>query len=205
MWCNWVAAQLVPLVLVKMFMIDLHQDGIPRIYGEWTFPLQVVSLVCAVVTSFTFYATSWMPAGRVLEEDNLGKEDPSAWQQCQECNFPTPVIARHCSLCKICVWEREHHCFVTGNCLGRDNVQAFNLLYILCSTSGLLYLTVVMGAAWWRHVALVPREWLQGALSFYFLVRYSQVYLRVKRRRRRWKQRYPLFFAKEGEQADNWP
>ena len=173
MWCNWIAGQLVPLVLMKMFLLDLHQDGIPRIYGELAFPVQTLLWVWMSVTSFVFYASSWMPAGHVLEEDSVGKEGPACWQECHECNLPTPRIARHCPVCKVCVWERDHHCLVTGNCVGRDNVQSFSLLYILASTGGLLYLIMVMGGAWRYHVELLPREWLQGALSVYFLIRYS--------------------------------
>ena len=67
LWLNWVGAQFVPPVLVKLFVMDVLNVVIPGIYGEWAFVVQVVFFVLASVTTFSFYASSWMPAGRVTE------------------------------------------------------------------------------------------------------------------------------------------
>ena len=183
--------------MIIMFVVPFHQNSIPRLYGEWAFPVQVVLWVYASVLSFTFYAASWMPAGRVVEDDKVGKEGPECWTRCQECKLPVPLIARHCPRCKMCVWEHDHHCPVVSNCLGRDNIQVFRLLYILASASGFLYLVVVMGWAWWHHIELLPWEWVQGFQSIVFLVGNWIFYNNVKKRRRRLKEKYPMFFRKK--------
>ncbi|MEE6526743.1 hypothetical protein FKM82_027555, partial [Ascaphus truei] len=40
-----------------------------------------------------------------------------------------------CRLCGRVIWEQEHHCFFTGNCIGKSNMRNFVLfcLYSCCS------------------------------------------------------------------------
>ena len=206
MWCLWGGVQLVPPCLVKSFLLDLHYDTIPRIFGELAFPVQTALWVWTSMTLFTFYASSWMPLGRVLQEDKekVGKEGPAHWHECLKCGLSVPDIARHCGVCNVCVWERDHHCIVTGTCVGRDNVEAFKVLYILSAMGGLMYLLVVMGGAWMYHVELKPSEWFIGVISVFFLLAFTMIFFQLSKRRRRIKEKYPLFYNDEGELAHLW-
>ncbi|XP_045136200.1 palmitoyltransferase ZDHHC3-like [Portunus trituberculatus] len=143
-----------------------------------------------------------MPAGRVTQQHAAGKEGAPGWSEhCVECNQPRPDIARHCSVCKQCVWERDHHCRYVANCLGRDNVQAFMLMYVVVPTVTLMHLAILVGGAWWRQLSLTLFQCIQGATSLGIHVFFVFFMDEVRGRRRRLKQRYPAFFS--GEQ-DEW-
>ena len=44
---------------------------------------------------------------------------------CEMCNFPRPLRAHHCSVCKKCVLLMDHHCDFIGNCVGYRNFKQF--------------------------------------------------------------------------------
>ena len=48
-------------------------------------------------------------------------------------------------MCEACVVDRYHHSFLTGSCVGRDNVRAYRLLYVLGAVGGLVC-AAMMGA-----------------------------------------------------------
>lgn len=94
----------------------------------------------------------------------------------------------------MCIWERDHHCVFIGNCVGRDNISAFNLLCILTAACGLLYLAVVMGGAALLEKELTAADWILGFISLSLLLGCTYMYLYVWNRRRRMMQRFPRFF-----------
>ena len=198
MYLNSAAAQFLPLCFIGFFFVNLHREFIPRVYGSWAFWVRAAMWVSASVTSVLFYAISWMPAGRVTRQHAAGKEGEPGWYvHCVKCDQPRPDIARHCPVCQQCVWERDHHCRYVGNCLGRDNVQAFMLMYAWMPTVTLVHLAILVGGAWWRQLPLTLFQCIQGASSLalhIFFVFFIDV---VRGNRRRIKQRYPTFFSQD--------
>eukprot|EP00730_Choanoeca_flexa_P014729 TRINITY_DN6544_c0_g1_i1.p2 TRINITY_DN6544_c0_g1~~TRINITY_DN6544_c0_g1_i1.p2 ORF type:complete len:276 (+),score=23.21 TRINITY_DN6544_c0_g1_i1:205-1032(+) len=65
---------------------------------------------------------------------------------CAKCNKPRPPRAHHCSTCKGCVEDLDHHCGWSNTCIGKRNRKYFLLfvLYtlILCLYSGALMIRV---------------------------------------------------------------
>ena len=53
-----------------------------------------------------------------------------------------PPRSFHCHLCNYCILKRDHHCFVTGSCVGYHNQRIFVVfcLYTLISTTWAAYL-----------------------------------------------------------------
>ncbi|XP_045123749.1 probable protein S-acyltransferase 16 [Portunus trituberculatus] len=194
MWLNWGFMQFLPPVIAIFFLVDLHKTAIPRIYNESAFPVQVLLWVSMTVTSFCFYASSWIPPGRVSEREQGGRRAPNTWRACKLCRHDVPPIARHCQVCRMCIWERDHHCFFIGNCVGRDNINAFNLLCILTAACGFLYLAVVMGGAVLRERELQHADWILGFICLSLLLGCTHMYLYVRNRRTRMVQRFPIFF-----------
>ena len=72
---------------------------------------------------------------------------------------------------------------VTGTCVGRDNVEAFKVLYILSVMGGLMYLLVVMGGAWMHHMELKPWEWFHSIISVWFLFGFINIFFQLNKRR----------------------
>ena len=75
----------------------------------------------------------------------------------------------------------------------------------MASTAGLGYLVLVLGVAWWQGDEIWKQEWMPGVLGLFMFLMNLTIYLQVKGRRRRWKQRYPKFFRDDDEQTDDWP
>lgn len=196
MWLNWVTSQFLPPSLVRIFLMDLLKTVIPGIYDEWAFPVQVLLWVSVSVTTFTFYASSWIPPGRVSEKDLRGREVPNNWSDCTLCHHSVPIIARHCHICQVCIWERDHHCFFTGNCVGRDTIRVFKLLCLLTATNGFLYIIMVMAPLGYK-AELQPKDWFLGFVSSALCLFGLNMYNYVEKRRTRMKERYPMFFEKQ--------
>ena len=57
------------------------------------------------------------------------------WLHCKRCNIIVPKEYKitHCSDCKICVREQDHHCPWTGKCIAK-----YNLLYFYIFVNSLL-------------------------------------------------------------------
>lgn len=56
-------------------------------------------------------------------ENVNGVEMERKW--CSQCQFYRPPRAAHCYQCGLCVAVHDHHCGVTGGCVGSVNVRAF--------------------------------------------------------------------------------
>eukprot|EP01061_Rhynchopus_euleeides_P030881 TRINITY_DN51168_c0_g1_i1.p1 TRINITY_DN51168_c0_g1~~TRINITY_DN51168_c0_g1_i1.p1 ORF type:complete len:372 (+),score=109.32 TRINITY_DN51168_c0_g1_i1:53-1168(+) len=59
---------------------------------------------------------------------------------CKTCHIYRTPRASHCSRCDVCVDMFDHHCHVTGTCVGRRNIRPFVVF---------VYITAVAGAAAW--------------------------------------------------------
>lgn len=60
------------------------------------------------------------------------------------CLHPMQAREYHCSTCRICVSQYDHHCFWINNCVGKNNIIRFNIFLILTEISlvWLGYLTI---------------------------------------------------------------
>eukprot|EP00971_Amphidinium_carterae_P252889 5020488-Amphidinium_carterae.1 len=47
------------------------------------------------------------------------------WSLCRKCNAPRPPRTHHCSVCKCCVHDMDHHCPYINNCVGYGNRRVF--------------------------------------------------------------------------------
>jgi len=89
---------------------------------------------------------------------------PYGWSSCITCQVDAPPRSYHCQVCEMCVLKRDHHSFITGNCVGWSNMRRF---VPLC-----LHLTLYMSLT--AYITLVylndtiPIMTAEGA-PFYFL------------------------------------
>ena len=59
---------------------------------------------------------------------------------CPICKLPMPPNCTHCQDCKKCILRMDHHCAVTGQCIGDKNFKAFILTFFYGGVLGITLL-----------------------------------------------------------------
>ena len=69
-----------------------------------------------------------------------------AHKVCPECIIIQPKRARHCTICRMCVFKYDHHCPWLNNCIGARNIGIFYLfLLLLWVDLVMLFVGIVVG------------------------------------------------------------
>lgn len=67
---------------------------------------------------------------------------------CMVCLHPMQTREYHCSTCRICIGQYDHHCFWINNCVGKNNIVRFNIFLVLTEIAlvwlGYLAITVIV-------------------------------------------------------------
>eukprot|EP01063_Lacrimia_lanifica_P041628 TRINITY_DN9763_c0_g1_i1.p1 TRINITY_DN9763_c0_g1~~TRINITY_DN9763_c0_g1_i1.p1 ORF type:complete len:399 (+),score=118.25 TRINITY_DN9763_c0_g1_i1:44-1198(+) len=112
------------------------------------------------------------PKDDIYETVN-GKEVPRKW--CTSCHLHRPVRASHCATCDVCVDGLDHHCHITGTCVGKRNLLAFYsfLIFTLLAditVGGTAIYTLYLGAgAKMPSLALVALWCFLGFLLLFLM------------------------------------
>ena len=90
-----------------------------------------------------FMSVSCTDPGIVYAEASMAAED-GYYNRCDRCDLDRPRGARHCYDCGVCVMDLDHHCPLTGKCVGAKNADRFQVLLITVAVSllGVAMLTV---------------------------------------------------------------
>ncbi|GMT31191.1 hypothetical protein PFISCL1PPCAC_22488, partial [Pristionchus fissidentatus] len=112
--------------------------------------------------------------GRGGEDDDEEEEEEDGGKFCVECNRYSPIRSHHCPLCKYCVLRKDHHCYITGGCVGLGN-QRYFIVFLFWATVGtaigarfiFLYMDAVVAPwypfGWVQYIAPVAvGRWLLG-------------------------------------------
>lgn len=59
------------------------------------------------------------------EYETVLKGEEEGWSYCAICQIYQPPRTIHCSDCRVCVEEYDHHCPWMGTCIGKKNMGAF--------------------------------------------------------------------------------
>lgn len=94
-----------------------------------------------------------LPAEKPLLHLYLTNE---AHKVCPECVIIQPKRARHCTICRMCVFKYDHHCPWLNNCIGARNIGIFYLFLLLLWIDLVLILAgIVVG---WMLVFQGPED-----------------------------------------------
>lgn len=115
--------------------------------------------VLTVNVAFNYAASVLRSAGAVYECLPVPRKGEPVTQQgscdnytyCQNCQGPKPPGAHHCSVCRMCVVDMDHHCPFINNCIGRANLRNF-LLFLVWTVLSMVY---VLGLC----LALIRQHW----------------------------------------------
>ena len=65
--------------------------------------------------------------GNAMDINYVAEYPPTAFTFCKKCNVWRPPRCHHCSTCRRCVLQMDHHCPWVNNCIGYNNVRTFIL------------------------------------------------------------------------------
>jgi hypothetical protein len=127
------------------------------------------SFVLAFNVLFNYAAATARSAGSVSECIQVPQRVNGYFPQnsfdgyvfCRRCQAPKPPGVHHCSACKSCIVEMDHHCPFINNCIGRGNLRSFLLflVYLIVST---VYIMIICALLIYRNMPLVRQTLLQG-------------------------------------------
>lgn len=122
--------------------------------------LAAMPLAFLLLDVLAFLLCGCTDAGVVPPRPDLGVTPDASRRWCHKCHMYQDeaehgVEVRHCRTCDACCRELDHHCGVTGNCVGARNKVHFCMLFhfYIMSMFGLL-----VGAVYVAIVAVVSRR-----------------------------------------------
>ncbi|KAM3141182.1 hypothetical protein pb186bvf_006787 [Paramecium bursaria] len=96
---------------------------------EWPYYLQLIILnVNAIMLAWSFFALLIIDPGKPRQSDEfVGLPQVRKWF-CYDCKTVKPERCHHCSICKRCILQMDHHCPWINTCIGFNNRKQFILL-----------------------------------------------------------------------------
>jgi len=111
---------------------DLFRDTPSRVpWASWGGPLihsmMATAFIALIIAHTTDPGVIPKQPAQPLRPDEVefvnGQEVVRKW--CKTCNILRPPRASHCGTCDVCVDNFDHHCHVTGTCVGKRNLLPF--------------------------------------------------------------------------------
>ncbi|CAD8148971.1 unnamed protein product [Paramecium pentaurelia] len=130
-----------------------------------------------IMLFWALYRTSRIDPGFIPKNTLVEYDETKQREYCLQCRIKRPERSHHCSKCKRCVLNMDHHCVWTANCIGLYN-RKFFLLILFWGSVGMFSATL-LGLT--NIQALWNRIWEQDSFDFnkikagfIFLMTFSQ-------------------------------
>ncbi|TMW61884.1 hypothetical protein Poli38472_010947 [Pythium oligandrum] len=148
---NWPCMLVTYAIAIVPMILALVTDKVA--YG-----LRIAMLVTSVITTVIFSMVACSDPGVVFEsyeplatmEDGAlqaSRDEPDRGVICAQCQLRRPRNASHCSDCRVCVCELDHHCPWTGKCIGKRTLQLF-YAFLWCITIHIVLVVVSFALAY---------------------------------------------------------
>ncbi|XP_043950283.1 probable palmitoyltransferase ZDHHC24 [Drosophila biarmipes] len=154
-------------ILMEIVLPELSDYGTPSYIFQRVLGLFLTS---NILSNFVMciLVDSTIDPKRMRDQLEHGRHSED-WHKCDVCRVSTPPRASHCKSCDVCVLGRDHHCIVTGCCIGHANYRYFFyfVIYLFLSClismiSSFIFICVLRGG---RHNFRL----LHNILGFRFL------------------------------------
>jgi len=80
-----------------------------------------------------------------------------SWRWCKWCQCYQPPRCHHCATCRRCILKRDHHCYITGVCIGLANQRHFvvmNFYVAVGSVGGFYFIARYLAETFALHAQL---------------------------------------------------
>eukprot|EP01064_Diplonema_japonicum_P032060 TRINITY_DN594_c0_g4_i1.p1 TRINITY_DN594_c0_g4~~TRINITY_DN594_c0_g4_i1.p1 ORF type:complete len:428 (+),score=107.40 TRINITY_DN594_c0_g4_i1:47-1330(+) len=116
-----------PLIVAPPLIVVNTVDSIPDIYLHIILAILAVAFIA--ITMAHLIEPGIVPKGvpGPPQQDAYTEINGKVVQQkwCRTCNVLRPPRASHCAECDVCVDRFDHHCHITGTCVGKRNFRPF--------------------------------------------------------------------------------
>ncbi|KAH8283835.1 hypothetical protein KR054_002979 [Drosophila jambulina] len=134
----------------------------------------LLCLLCAFITS-NILGNWWLSFKTNTTVDSLPAErqtpaegETHLWHYCIACDRLVPPRSWHCRLCQGCMLKRDHHCTISGCCIGHKN-QRYFICFLFHLAAGCGVSLVINGVFCWQSDSLMTADpiILFGQMSAY--------------------------------------
>lgn len=87
-----------------------------------------VGTICIIMILWSLYRTSTVDPGQIPKHTMQEYDESKFRDYCLSCAIKRPERSHHCSKCKRCILNMDHHCIWTSNCIGLNNRKYFLLI-----------------------------------------------------------------------------
>ncbi|CAD8048321.1 unnamed protein product [Paramecium sonneborni] len=142
---------------------------------EWIFVW--IGTFSILMLFWALYRTSRIDPGFIPKHTLVEYDETKQRDYCLQCRIKRPERSHHCSKCKRCVLNMDHHCVWTANCIGLYNRKYF-ILILFWGSVGMFQATLLgliniieLWNNFWQYKTLDFNKIQEG---FIFLVIFSQ-------------------------------
>ena len=87
---------------------------------------QYIGLVIYLSTMISYWLTAFKNPGIILAPwETEIEQGESTKKLCDKCNVLIEIGSEHCKFCEVCVKDYDHHCPLSGKCIGSGNKIPF--------------------------------------------------------------------------------
>lgn len=112
-------------VIYELFYILPECSDVSGVYYKFHCLFMMFLLHNIIGNMVMCWRTDTSFVGLPLDRLNPTPAEAHLWHLCTHCQMLVPPRAWHCRLCNCCMLKRDHHCNVTGNCIGHANQRYF--------------------------------------------------------------------------------
>lgn len=101
-----------------------------------TIELQYIGLFIYLIAFISYLVTALKDPGIIFNFWEINLEEIQSNQKlCKECSVVIEIGSEHCYDCQVCVRGYDHHCPISGKCIGSGNLIPFYvfLMSVFCS------------------------------------------------------------------------
>lgn len=119
------------MLITFIYIMAKEVDLVFQYLGFFIYSLLLVSYMMVSLKNPGIIISPW--------EIELEETENQEKSMCRKCNVEVEIGSFHCEDCEVCIRKHDHHCPITGKCIGEGNVRWF-YVFLTSTVLGISYL-----------------------------------------------------------------